>query len=646
MTNSELPAKIPANLGRVFKQAQELLTPPPDLTVAQWAEQKRVLTTKSAATQGKWSNAITPYLIEPMEAFTDPEVQDIVVVASSQVGKTEFELNCLGYIIDCDPAPIMFVMPVKDDCERTSKTRLSPMIQATPALKAKVAPAKSRDANNTIFEKQFPGGFIRFVGSTAAHDLAGTPARYAFADERDRWAVSAGKEGDPWKLLCQRTKTFYNRKRVQVSTPTIKGASPIAEAFEEGTKERYCVECPDCKEWSNIVFGDIRFEHEGREIIGEVMWRCPKCGCAHSESEVRRMPKKWIAEAPDAVKLRGCRSFWINAFVSNFTTWKEICQEFLDAGKDPLKLQVVHNTVFGELWEDREGLPDEDGILSRRETYNAELPDGVLALTCGVDTQDDRLEYEVVGWGRFGENWGIKRGVINGVPNTAEVWERLDDITSHTYHFENGRGLKILATFIDSGGHFTQEVYEYCRMRKGHRIFPIKGLSGDGKQYVRQPTLVDAKPKGKYTGKVKLYTLGVDAGKAAIMDSLSVQTPGAKYCHFPRNIELGYDEKYFNGLLSEHLVIKTTKRGRAFVWDIIPGHQRNEPLDCRNYAQAAFRLADPDLDAVEARLRAPLKKPVQQAKKAAVKGETEQERAKPAATRKNKTKGAAIYDEW
>lgn len=542
-----------------------------------------------------------------MEAFCDPKVTNIVMVAASQVGKSEFLLNCIGYSIDQDPASTIFVQPTLDDARKFSRLRVAPMVRDSKPLRAKVSDVKSRDGGNTLLQKSYPGGMLTMTGSNSASALASTPARYIFGDERDRWAPSAGTEGDPWELAKARQATFYNKKAVEVSTPTIKGRSNIEASFYRGTQERWCHQCPECGEWSNITFNNVKFEFETTTIgrkksysITSIGWACPLCGCLTPEDVMRRQPAKWIADNPEAYK-RGVRSFWLNAFASPWMPWSTIAQRFLEARSDPERLKVVYNTLLGELWEDRGDLEDEDSIMARREEYPAELPDGVLCLTCGVDTQDNRLEYEVVGYGHYGENWGIKKGVIMGKPDTAEVWARLDDVVDHVYRFGNGRGLRISLTFVDSGGHYTQEVYAACRARQHKRIFAIKGKGGPDIPFVGLPNKVPLKDNKKIT--CWLYTIGVDAGKSKIMDGLKVQEPGPRFSHFPRDDDRGYDSTYFAGLLSEKLVLSQTKRGSRWTWEKIPGHQRNEALDVRNYANAAFRTLDPDLDAVERRLK-------------------------------------------
>ena len=439
--------KAAAKLNTAIAGAVKRFAPPESLTVDEWADKHRRLSPESSAEAGPWRTKRTPYLEEPMRAFTDPKVHKIVMVAASQVGKSELELNIIGYIIDQDPGSILYVHPTIDDARKFSRLRVAPMIRDSKPLKAKVHDVKAKDSGNTILQKSFPGGMLTLTGSNSASALASTPARYIIGDERDRWATSAGTEGDPWALAEARQATFYNAKAVEVSTPTIKGNSNIETSFYQGTQERWCHRCPECGEYSEIVFDNIHFEPEAKRIRGKkswslksgVSWSCPACGCLIPEDVMRKQPAKWIADNPDAYK-KGVRSFWLNAFSSPWTPWEKIVLKFLDAKDDPQRLKVVYNTLLGQLWEDRGDLEDEDTMLARREDYGTrpdgtpvELPDGVLVLTCGVDTQDNRLEYEVVGHGKYGETWGIVKGYIMGRPDTPEVWQRLDDVVDHVY---------------------------------------------------------------------------------------------------------------------------------------------------------------------------------------------------------------------
>lgn len=604
-----------ARLNKAMRKALAGMTPPDDLTVSQWAEAKRRLSAESAAEPGPWRTERTPYLREPMDAFTDPKVRHIVMVAASQVGKSEFLNNCIGYIIDEDPGSILFVHPTTIDAQEYSKLRIAPMLRDSPALRQKIAAPKSRDSHNTILQKAYPGGILTMCGSTEAHALASKPIRYVFGDERDRWAMSAGNEGDPWDLAMARQTTFYNAKAVEVSTTTIKNASAIESAYYTGTMERWNSKCPNCGEYHEIRWSDIRFEHE--EIIvahkktfkvGKVYYVCPGCGCIASEAQMKRAPAKWIAENPEAYA-QGTRSFWLNAFVSQWASWESIVLKYLNAIGSTKKMQVVYNTCFGEPWEDRGDIEDEDSLLARREDYGkddngepVELPQGVLVLTAGVDTQNDRMEYEIVGHGHFGETWGIEKGIVMGRPDDDSTWNKLDEMVfDRVLRFQNGVGLRVSMSFVDEGGHFTQDVRLQCRARIGKKVFCIKGMPGQDKPYTAPPKKQKIIVRQIAIGTCWQYQIGVDSGKEIIMDNLRVQTPGAKYCHFPKRDD--YGSAYFTGLLSETKVYDPNKK-QPWSWKKIPGHERNEPLDCRNYANAAFRALPKNLDEIDRQLKA------------------------------------------
>ncbi len=615
------------------------MKPPEDLTVSQWADKNRRLTSESSAEVGKWRTSRTPYMFDILDSFTDPLIEHIVVVAASQVGKSETINNMVGYCIDQDPGPILLIQPTIDDVKRYSEMRIAPMIRETRCLKRKVADPKSRDAANTKRQKSFPGGVLVMTGSNVAHDLSSMPIRYVFGDERDRWATSAGSEGDPWELAVARTRTFYNKKMVEVSTPTVKGASAIENSYNLGTMERWKTQCPHCGEYVEITFDNIRFEYEAAEKgdkkifhITELFYVCPECGGISDEHTMKSQPAKWVATVPEARKHHKTRSFWLTAWVSPWATWESIILQFLQAGTDSAKLQVVYNTQFGELWEERGDMASEDDVMARREVYEAEVPDGVLLLTCGVDTQDDRLEYEVVGHRRFGETWGIKKGVILGRPDTEEVWERLDEVLFHKYKFKSGVSLQISLTFIDEGGHFTQEVRQHCLARQYDHVFAIKGANRPDIPYTAPPKKQKIVVNGKVIGQVWVYEIGVNAGKQKIVDNLRVQSPGANYCHFPLRDD--YGKQFFKQLMSEHLAY-VPKLKHPWQWQKIPGHERNEAFDIRNYNLAACEILSPDWDAIEQKLRTA--KPGEENASIPMK----EKKAKP-----RKRKKSEFYDDW
>ena len=592
-------------LGELIRDTYAMFRPPALQTVSEWADANRVLVSESSSEPGRWRTDRAPYQRGIMDAFTQVGIWKIVIMASAQTGKTEIELNMMGRAIDVDPGPMLFIQPTDGFAEDFSKRRVAPMIRACPRLKRKVYEAKSRDAGNTIGMKTFPGGSVAFTGANSPTELAGRPVRYVFCDEIDRFPASTGTEGNPLKLAERRTETFRERgrKMVLTSTPTVKGTSEIEKNYLQGTQEEWHTECPHCHNFSFIKFDQIKFDKEEyKDEAGErnyhvrnVRWKCPVCERETGEYDTKRCPAKWVSKNPEAVEA-GVRSFRLSAFMSPWSDWKDICRSFLNAHDDPELLKVFVNTMLGETWEvrDRSGVPEQ--LYARREKYDAEVPDGVLVLTMGVDTQDNRLEYEIVGWDRDEQSWGISRGVIPGIPDTKSVWEEIDALMDRQWRTPGGMSLKVMAAFVDSGGHYTQDVYRACAERfvNGRKIFAIKGDDGQDKEYVSMM---------KKSGPIKSpkFVIGVDSGKTAIMSSTAVETPGARYMHFPRDYEAGYDMEFFRGLISEKMVIHRRGGKAVMAWE--KTYERNEPLDCRNYARAAYKYFRWPFDKIEGRLK-------------------------------------------
>lgn len=603
-------------LAAIWMEGAQCWQPPEDITVDQWADRYRQLESGLSAIPGQWDTSLTEYMREPMRACTDPSIEEITVASPSQVGKSELELNFLGYIISQDPGTVLYIHPTKDDAQEFSRLRLDPMIKSTPCLKERFENASSlgRKATDTIMSKKFPGGMISFVGSNSPSGLSSKPCRYIIGDELDRWAQSAGRDGDPWMLATKRQTTFFNRKRIAVSTPTIKGASQIEFLYYKGTQERYKSLCPHCGAWHEIKFDDIRFKCKterdatGRENINVTVegWRCPSCLQVSDEITMKQQPARWEADHPENKERNKARSFWLNGFVSPFRDWLDIVKTFLMCRNDHERLKAFKNTDLGELWEINQRGLEEAALMERAEPYplDADIPgeagDGVLMLTCGVDWQHSYCQYEVVGWDRRGQSWGLYAGQIAGSPDSLETWAKLDVVLTKAYTYTNGKSLTINATFIDSGdGNYTNAIAEQCRIRQCMSVYAIKGSGTTGRPFTSPPTRQAVGDNKAVT--YWLYTLGVNAGKFAIMECLKRDEPGANYCHFPDDETRGYDFKFYAGLLSEaEITTGTTTR-----WEKLPGHERNEALDCRNYARAAYIVTRSyyDFDKVEAALK-------------------------------------------
>lgn len=583
---------------KLFGDIAKVLSPPPILTVSEWADRYRRLSAESAAEPGQWNTDRAPYQREIMDAVNDPTCEHIIIMSSAQVGKTEIILNIIGYYIDYDPAPILIVQPtVKPMAEDFSKDRLAAMIRDTPALSGKVHDVKSRNSGNTILHKTFPGGHVTIGGANSASSLASRPIRIVLMDEVDRYPASAGTEGNPIKLAEKRTTAFWNRKKIKVSTPGNKATSQIYKEWLSGSMEEWCVECPCCGRFQPYEWRRIR--------LSDANMRCMYCDEYISETDWKQSEHKYIAAHPERHRRR---SFHLNELASPWVHWRDIIHEWRDANKDlkeygdTKKLQTFINTTLGEPWEERGKGADDDSLLARRERYLAEIPDGVLLLTASADVQDDRFEVEIVGWGRGYESWGIKYEKIPGNLELDETWDSLADYLDREFFFSSGNGLLIAATFIDTGGHYTTKCYQFLKRmeKKGKRIFGIKGM-GRNKTGQGIPLLHMLSTNNQYG--VKVFILGVDSGKEIVVSRLTTADEGPGYCHFPINKELGYDEAYVKGLNSEQLVTEV-KDGRAFTkWKKKPG-TRNEPLDLRVYNTAAVEMLRPDFDVLEKRVQA------------------------------------------
>lgn len=544
------------------------------------ARLKSVAGGRPTETQRRRITGISPVASRPVKCIAVDSPSHLYLAGRAMIPthNTEIINNVIGYFADYDPAPILLVMPTKELAESYSKDRLAPMLRDTPALKGKVRDVKSRDSNNTLLHKKFPGGHITMVGANAPSGLASRPIRILLADEVDRFPASAGVEGDPLDLAAKRTTTFWNRKKLYTSTPTVKGVSRIEAEYEDSTMEQWCLPCPACGELQPLTWGQIRFE--------DITMECRKCKERFGEFEWKAQQGDWVSQKEHSNK----RGFHLNELASPWKRWEDIIEDFREAkSKGPENLKVWVNTSLGESWEEKGELTDHEVYLKRRERYHTDLTDGVLVLTAGVDVQDDRLEVEVVGWGVGKESWGIEYKAIMGDPGQAPVWDQLDQYLSREYSFADGRRLLISCACVDSGGHFTSEVYKYCKAREHRRIFAIKGHGGYGLPFVGKAT------RNNRIG-AALFSLGVDTGKELVISRLKVAFEGPGYCHYPEEGSRGYDEAYFKGLTAEKQQVRYHKGRKRIEWVKVASGARNEPLDIRNYATAALEILNPPLE--------------------------------------------------
>lgn len=571
----------------IYRRIFSKLKPPPEMKMSDWADRYRRLSQGASAEPGRWRTEKVPHQKEIMDTIADVKVKKVVVMSSAQIGKTEGAvLNTIGYYMHYDPAPVLIMQPTIQMAEAFSKDRLSKMLQDTPVLSGLVND-KGRNTGNTILQKIFPGGHITMVGANSPSSLASRPIQILLADEVDRYPATAGKEGDPLFLASERLTTFWNSKEVYVSTPTIKDASRIEIEYQHSSQGEWNVPCPECGElqpleWSGVVFD--------RDNLDNIQYACAKCGCISPEAAWKKHFKegRYIHADPE----NPVKGFHLNALGSTLAQWKDIVEKFILANEEKKKgniepLKSWTNTKMGQTWEEEGTQVDDEELLKRRERYNCEVPPEVLYLTAGVDTQDDRFEIEVVGWGAEYESWGIQYSVLYGDTSNLQhqVWADLDAFLAQTFQKPDGTRMKIICTCVDSGGHRTNQVYKFCKARFNRRIFAIKGSNDSAAAYIQKPTKSNRE-------QAYLFTLGVDTGKSLLLQRLQVEEEGPGYCHFPKEENKGYGESYFIGLTAEKQVL-VYKKGRPFFeWRIKDAaHKRNEALDCRNYASAAIEIS-------------------------------------------------------
>lgn len=539
-----------------------------------------------------------------MDALNDPAIAEIWFMKSAQVGWTEVLNNVVGFYVDQDPAPMLLIQPTVEMGEAWSKDRLAPMIRDSPRLTAKIADSKVKDSGNTILHKSFIGGHITIAGANSPAGLASRPVRVLLCDEVDRYPASAGSEGDPVSLARKRTTTFWNRKLLAGSTPTVKGKSRIEAGFLQGDQRRYFVPCPHCDHKQHLKWANVQWP-EGKPE--DAYYVCEGCGAvivdadkpwmlAEADRRQRAGEKGigWVATAEP--KRAGIASFHINEIYSPWVTFGTMAANFIEAKQFPDTLRTWINTALGEPDDVRGESMDETGLLERREVYPAEVPAGVVLLTCGVDVQDNRLELEIVGWGPGGESWDIDYRVIEGDPGQhpshSPLWKQLDDILTSDFEHELGVRVRISAAAIDTGGHKTEMVYAFCKPRFARRVFAVKGVGGHGRPLVSKPT------RNNSAG-VRLFSVGVDTAKELLFSRLKVNEPGPGFCHFPHT----RDVAFFSQITAERLVTRYFKGTAVRRWELKDPKARNEALDCRVYATAALAILDVNLDKAAKKFR-------------------------------------------
>lgn len=568
----------------------EGLRPDPVLTVSEWADNHRFLSGKAAAEPGPWRTNRTPYLQEIMDCLSPTvPIEKVVFQKGAQIGGTECGNNWIGYIIHHTPGPMLAVLPTVEMAKRNSKQRIDPLLEESPELRQLVKPARSRDSGNTVLAKEFPGGVLVMTGANSAVGLRSMPVRFLFLDEVDGYPGDVDGEGDPVALAEARTRTFSRRKIFIVSTPTIKSFSRIEREYENSDQRRYMVPCPECGSHQWLKFQQLKWP---RDEPDKAEYECEHCG-----HHIKEHNKTWMLEngywQAHAVKNNKVAGFHISSLYSplGWRSWADIARAWIEAQGSDAAIKSFKNTELGETYVESGEAPEWQRLYDRREDYKIGLvPAGGLFLTAGVDVQKDRIEVEIVAWGRDRESWSVDYRVLQGDPVRAEVWHEMDAILEESFTHENGAEMAVIRLAIDTG-YATQEVYDWAR-KKPDRVIAIKGVDRLGAA-LGTPSHIDVTVHGKRKRRgLLVWPVGSSFGKSELYGSLRKDRPTdeqlqngehypAGYCHFPK-----YGEEYFKQLTAERLVTIKDKRGfPRREWRKL--RERNEALDCRVYARAA-----------------------------------------------------------
>jgi phage terminase large subunit GpA-like protein len=584
--------------GDILRAWAKGMRPDPDLTVSAWADAHRRLSSRASAEPGRYRTARTPYLREIMDALSPGHpAQRVSFMKAAQVGATEAGNNWIGFVIHHAPGPMLAVLPTVEMAKRSSRGRINPLIEDSPALREKVSPARSRDAGNSMLSKEFPGGILVLTGANSATGLRSMPARYVFLDEIDAYPASADEEGDPVTLAEARTTTFAHRRKVfMVSTPTIRGLSRIEREFEASDQRRYFVPCPHCGHLQWLQFERLRWEKDQPETAA---YHCAGCETPIAEHHKTDMLEngEWratsVATDPTAI------GFHLSALYSpiGWKSWEQIAREWLVAQGSDEMLRAARNTLLGETWIESGEAPEWQRLADRREVFAAQVPMGGLFLTAGADVQKDRIEVDVWAWGRGMTSWLVDHIVIPGGPDDPACWERLTALLGKTWAHENGAFMTLAKLAIDTG-YESAAVYAWSRKQGIAQVAPVKGVEGFNRATpVSGPTFVDATVNGRKLKRgARLWTVATATFKMETYRYLRIERPSEPDAPVPAgtiHLPDWADSEWLRQLVAEQLVTIRNKRGYARQeWQKM--RERNEALDTRVYARAAAWILGAD----------------------------------------------------
>ncbi|MBY6104898.1 phage terminase large subunit family protein [Ferrimonas balearica] len=583
------------------------------MTAVEWADEHFYLSAESSYVEGRWETL--PFQVAILNAMGNDEIREVNLIKSARVGYSQMLKAALAYLLQHKQRNQLLLQPTDAAAAGFMKAHIETMIRDVPTIKALAPWHGKKHRDNTMDTKRFSNRRqLWCLGGTAAKNYREKSVDTVIYDELAAFPHDVEKEGSPTFLGDKRLEGSVFGKSIRGSTPKIKGECQIERAaIESGNLLRFWLPCPHCDEYQPLKWGGPEADHGLKwqaDDSASVGYLCPHCGAIGTYAEWMPQQKRGEWRDPDADlvtsdgidwhRLDGRRiavpesvSFHVWTAYSPFTDWSRVVQGWLKAKGDIGKLKTFVNTTLGETWEEAGERIEHHELYRRREHYPAQVPAGALVLTCAVDTQDDRLECEVVGWGFGDERWSVDFQIFHGDPSRQELWDRLDQYLQQTWQHESGNQLRIACTCIDSGGHFTQQVYAFVKPREGRRIFAIKGKGGVGRPIVSRPSTANK-------GKIKLFSVGVDTAKELTMARLQVLEPGPGYCHWP--VVGNFDEEFFKQLTAEERRTRYHKGHAVREW--VKTRSRNEAFDLAVYNLAAREILNPNYEALADKVNA------------------------------------------
>lgn len=565
----------------IARAAARAIAPRKSLSVSQWADAERVLSSKGSAEAGRWRTARNPVLREPMDCLSARSaVRDVVCMFPIQLGKTEVALNFLGYVMDQNPGPTMVCLPGEVSMNKWIAQKLNPMIEETPAVRRALTTTATRDGANRREFKDFAGGQVYLEHAGSPSRLKSTSVRNLIVDELDEFSAALQGGDDPVSMLEGRTSAFpANYRRLYISTPQIRGLSRIEQLWLKSDQRRYHVPCPHCGHEQSLEWGGLHWSPGGREC----WYACCECGKQIDEHYKPAMlaAGRWVAMEPESP----VRGYTVNGLyypIGLGPRWLDLVRMWLDAQGDTARLKTFVNDRLAQVWEDPAMRAVRHNVIAdRAELYALRTaPRGVLAITAGVDTQDNRLAVHIVGWGRGLSAWTLDYVELMGDPAEGDVWAQLTDLLNRPIATAAGGWLPIEAVAIDAGGHRTEAVKHYVRQRMVRRPLCIFGAVPNNAPVLSKAKLQDVTWKGRNDKRgVHVFHVGTVGIKHLLYSRLSTDSdrePDARQVRFSGELP----REFFTGLVSETYNPtrnRFEKRSGA----------RNEPLDTWVYAYAA-----------------------------------------------------------